>query len=139
MTSPYRGITCSDTTYFVTFNCDQKKRLLQSQRMATTLMEILLRYRTEGKYRLHQFVIMPNHVHLLMTTIGDLPLQADISIIKGAASYRAKRDFRLPWRLWQSSFVDRRVRDHTEFQNMQAYIWDNPVKAGLCAKREDWP
>lgn len=139
MTIPYRGSTQSDETYFITFNCDGRKRLLQSQRMATLLVDVLLHHRSERKYRLHEFVVMPNHFHGLVTTIPGTTLEAAVSIIKGAMSFRAKREFSMRSTIWQSSFVDRRVRDALEYRKIRDYILDNPVKAGLCMHREDWP
>jgi hypothetical protein len=74
-----------------------------------------------------------------VTTVNEISLEAGVSIIKGAVSYRAKREFGVRSQIWQTSFVDRRVRDSSEYQNMRDYILDNPVKAGLCVRREDFP
>jgi putative transposase len=65
MTIPYRGWT-SASTYFVTAGTFCKKNLLQSERMAELFCETLCRYRSERKYALHAFVVMPNHIHLLI-------------------------------------------------------------------------
>lgn len=103
------------------------------------MIEVLLYHRQEGKFLLHEFVVMPNHFHALVTTASEIPLESAVSIIKGAVSYRAKREFGIRSQIWQTSFVDRRVRDSSEYQNMRDYILDNPVKAGLCVRREDFP
>jgi len=60
MTIPYRGTT-GDGTYFVTSSTFQKKSLLQSVRTATLFIETLLEYRSQHKYLLHEFVVMPDH------------------------------------------------------------------------------
>lgn len=139
MAIPYRGTTRTGETYFVTFNCFQRKRLLQSARMAQLTIELLLHYRSEGKYLLHEFVVMPNHFHALLTSLLSTSLESAVSIVKGSISYRARRDFGLKWELWQTSFVDRRVRDSFEYQRIRKYILENPVKAGLCETAEQWP
>jgi len=136
---PFRGVTRQRETYFVTANCEQKKRLLQSQRMAFLLTDVLLHYQAEGKFLLHEFVVMPDHFHALLTTVEDVTLERAVQFIKGGFSFRAKREAGFKWPIWQSSFVDRRVRDAGEFQAFREYILDNPAKAGLCTRREDWP
>src|SRR5262249_54608766 len=66
MTIPFRGET-GHGTYFVTSSTWMKKRLLQSQRSAELLLELMYQYRGEGKYLLHEFVVM-NHFHLTSDT-----------------------------------------------------------------------
>jgi putative transposase len=139
MAIPYRGTTRAEETYFVTFNCDGKRRLLQSRRMASLVIEVLLHHRSEGKYLLHEFVVMPNHFHGLFTTTKDTSLESAVGIIKGAVAFRAKRDFGLLVPIWQSSFVDTRMRDSSHYQNVRKYIFNNPIKAGFCQRPEEWP
>jgi putative transposase len=66
VTIPHRGNT-SNSTYFVTANTDSKRNLLQSCEMASLFCETLLHYREQKRYLLHEFVVMPNHFHLLLT------------------------------------------------------------------------
>ena len=79
MTIPYRGTT-GDGTYFVTSSTFQKKSLLQSVRTATLFIETLLEYRSQHKYLLHEFVVMPDHFHLLITPV--VTLEKTIQLIK---------------------------------------------------------
>ncbi len=71
MAIPYRGWT-SSSTYFVTASCYEKQCLLQSDRMAQLLVDVLHHYREQTKYLLHEFVVMPNHFHLLITPVETL-------------------------------------------------------------------
>lgn len=139
MAVPFRGATFERETYFITANCEQKKQLLQSQRMASLLVDVFLHYRKERKYLLHEFVVMPNHFHALLTTVNQVTLEKAVQFIKGGFSYRAKKELRVQWEIWQNSFVDRRVRDAAEYGAFRDYILENPVKAGLCSTRVDWP
>ncbi len=66
MAIPYRGAT-SCATYFLTAGTYNKTNLLQSDRMAELFCRQLFGYRDAGKLKLHAFVVMPNHVHLLIT------------------------------------------------------------------------
>lgn len=135
MTIPYRGTT-GDGTYFVTSSTFQKKALLQSERMATLLIETLIEYRNQQKYELHEFVVMPDHFHLLITPI--VTLERAVQLIKGGFSFRAGKLFRVQGNIWQTSFYDRRVRDAAEYATFRQYILRNPVKRGLASKPEEY-
>lgn len=91
MTIPYRGRT-SETTYFITADCWEKKRLLQSERMALLLIDVFYHYRSQKKYVLHEFVVMPHHFHLLITPLGST-LERTMQLIKGGFSFRAGKEF----------------------------------------------
>jgi len=66
MTIPIRGQT-SCTTYFITAATYCRMRLLQSERRCNLLCETLAEYRSAGKFLLQAFVIMPDHMHLLLS------------------------------------------------------------------------
>jgi putative transposase len=132
VTIPYRGRT-SSTTYFVTSGTYCKKNLLQSDRMAALFCRTLFRYRDEGKFLLHAFVVMPNHTHLLWTVPQGLTLERAMQFIKGGFSHEAGKLIGSCEPIWQKSFVDRRVRDATECARFIAYIHQNPVRAGLVS------
>ncbi len=137
MTIPPRGRT-SETTYFITADCWEKKRLLQSERMAILLIDVLYHYREQNKYLLHEFVVMPHHFHLLITPT-DNTLERTMQFIKGGFSFRAGKEFSMKAEIWQTSFHDRRVRDAEEYARFRDYIHGNPVKAGLAQSPEEWP
>src|SRR5580658_207992 len=61
-------------TYFVTFSTWQRRRLFVVENYARLFLQTLYRYRREGRYKLHAFVLMPEHVHLLLTSAHDVTL-----------------------------------------------------------------
>ncbi|MBZ5631179.1 MAG: transposase [Acidobacteriia bacterium] len=136
MAIPHRGWT-SNSTYFVTASSYQKQSLLQSDRMAELFIKVLYHYREQKKYMLHEFVVMPNHFHLLITP-GET-LERSLQLVKGGFSFRAKKELGVGGEIWQTSFYDRRVRDMGEFEKMRIYIRENPVRAGLVQVAEDYP
>ena len=69
MTIPHRGQT-SEYTYFVTTNLFERKQLFQVEKIARLFLEVLFNYRKEKKYLLHEFVVMPDHFHLILTPTG---------------------------------------------------------------------
>jgi len=90
MTIPYRGHT-SKLTYFVTASTYCKQHLLQSERSALLFLDVLYHYRAENKYPLHEFVVMPDHFHLLITPGPLVTLERAMQFIKGGYSFRAKK------------------------------------------------
>jgi putative transposase len=136
MAAPHRGNT-GFSIYFVRGASFQKQSLFQSDRMAGLLLEVLLTYRSQRKYLLHEFVIMPDHFHLLITPT--LTLERALQLIKGGFSFRAKRELGFGGEIWQKSFHDRRVRDWEEYCAYRWYIHLNPVKKGLALAAEDFP
>jgi putative transposase len=135
MAIPHRGWT-SNSTYFVTASAYDKKRLLQSDRMAQLLIDVLYHYREQKKYLLHEFVVMPNHFHLLITP-GET-LERALQLVKGGFSFRAKRELGFGGEIWQTSFYDHRVRESAEYEKMRIYIHQNPVRARLVKCAEDY-
>ena len=96
-----------------------------------------IRYRDGRSYHLHSFVIMPNHVHLLMT-----PQAAVSKVMQSLKRFTAREGNRIlgltgqPF--WQDESYDRLVRNGTEFERIWHYIEMNPVKAGLATSPEEF-
>jgi len=136
MAAPPRGNT-GHGCYFVTASTAGKRSLFQSERMVTLLLEVLLHYRKQQKYLLHEFVFMPDHFHLLLTP--SLTLERSLQLIKGGFSYRAGKELGFRGEIWQTSFYDRRVRDLTEYRAYCDYIRSNAVKQRLVDSAEKYP
>jgi putative transposase len=136
MAAPRRGNT-GFSTYFITAATFQKHSLFQSGRMADLFVQVLVTYRSEHKYLLHEFVLMPDHLHLLITPT--LTLERALQLIKGGFSFRAKRELSVGGEIWEKSYHDRRVRDWREYCAFRQYIHLNPVKKGLAGIAEEYP
>ncbi len=137
MAIPHRGLT-SSSTYFLTAGTWNKTNILQSDRMADLFCRTLFRYRDAGKLKLHAFVVMPNHIHLLLTVPERLTLERVMQFIKGGFSFEAGKVLGIRSPIWQKSFVDRRVRDATECSRYLDYIHQNPARAGLACSPEEF-
>ncbi len=135
MAAPHRGNTGSGT-YFVTAGSFQKHSLFQSARMADLFVQVLLSYRSQHKYLLHEFVLMPDHFHLLITPT--LTLERSLQLIKGGFSFRAKRELGFGGETWEKSYHDRRVRDWQEYCAFRQYIHLNPVRKRLAGSAEQY-
>lgn len=137
MTIPHRGRT-SQSTYFVTANTFQKKKLFHVEKSAHLFLEVLFHYRAEKRYLLHEFVLMPDHFHLIITPMG-ITLERSLQFIKGGYSFRVGKGHGMRRDVWQPSFVDRRIRDAREYERYRDYIHQNPVKKFLAARPEEYP
>jgi putative transposase len=118
--------------YFLSIGCSQGKSVFQSERMALLLLETLSGYRAQGKFQLHEFVVMPNHVHLLVTPGREVALERAVQFIKGGFSFRAGRELGFRGEIWQRGYVDHRIRDFADYVSHREYIHMNPVRAHLC-------
>ena len=91
-----------------------------------------------GHYTLHTFVVMPNHVHLLITPQVEAPKL--LRSLKGITAKRANQILGSTERsFWQEESYDHVVRDGKEFDRIRWYIEENPVRAGLAAEAEAYP
>jgi len=135
MAAPFHGNT-GHGPYFITASTFQKRSLLQSDRMRQLLVDVLLHYGEQEKYLLHEFVIMTDHFHLLISP--SVTLERAMQFIKGGFSFRAKRELGFAHEIWQPSYYDRRVGDAEEYFAFREYIWQNPVKKGLVHVAEEY-
>ena len=131
--------TSASWTYFVTTKAFQSANAFQVHEVATIVVGKLLEYRDKGNYLLHEFVVMPNHLHVLLTPSDTATLERCMQLIKGGSSYEIHRvrGGRMP--VWQSSFHDVRVKDWKDYGIKVDYIRFNPVTAKLVARPEEWP
>jgi len=110
---------------------------LRRPEIAEIVEENLLKFE-EVKYKLHSWVIMPNHVHLLLTPREGHSLSEIVHSSKSFTANRANKMLGLEGRFWFPEAFDRFMRDYEHFEKTLTYIENNPVKAGLCKKRSDW-
>jgi putative transposase len=90
------------------------------------------------RYQLHSFVVMPNHVHLLVTP--QVVATRWLGPLKGFTSFRANQILgRSGGHFWQDESYDHLVKSGEEFDRIRKYIELNPVTAGLVATAEDFP
>jgi putative transposase len=106
--------------------------------MAELFIEVLRSQMRSGKIIVHDFVVMPDHVHILMTLPGDLSLEKAMQLIKGGFSFRAGKELGFKGEIWQRGFSDVRVVDEQSFEQHREHIENNPVKAGLARAPEEF-
>jgi putative transposase len=125
--------------FFVTTKTSMGRRLLQSERNAELLIDVLRSLVKERKFKLHDFVIMPDHVHLLLTVEDSMTIEKAMQLIKGRYSHRLSKEFGYLGEVWQRGFSEAQVLNKVSMTQYRAYIANNPVKAGLVDAPEQYP
>ena len=127
--------TNNSQTYMVTSSTWGRRALFQKEHWARLLIDTLHHYRGSA-YSLHEFVVMPDHIHVLLTP--NTSLEKAVQFIKGGFSYRAKKELGSNLEVWQKGFSDHRIRDASDYRLHQIYIRQNPVRRNLCARAEEY-
>ncbi len=123
-------------TYMVTSETWGRRDLFKREPWARLMVDVLYHYRGSA-YLLHEFVLMPDHFHILITPVG--ALERAVQFLKGGFSFRAKKELGSNMEVWQKGFSDHRIRDAVDYQEHVRYIHSNPVRKHLCEKPEDYP
>jgi putative transposase len=133
------AIQCDRRTFFLTTSAFGKQRLLQSNRMAKLLLDTIRKYRDAGRFEIHEFVVMPDHLHLLLTVGADMTVERAAQFIKGGFSYRAVRELGIKSEIWQRGFSEVRILTAEDYRTHARYTRENPVRAGLASTPEEYP
>jgi putative transposase len=129
----------SSRTFFATTKTYMGRRLLQSEQNANLLIDVLRSLVAERDFELADFVVMPDHLHLLITAQGDMTIEKAMQLIKGGFSYRLKKEHGFAGEVWQHGFSEERADDSLSIQKCHGYIAQNPVKAGLASTTNEYP
>ena len=136
-------------SHFVTFCCYHRRLLFTSDASRRVFESALERVRRSFGLRVYGYVVMPEHIHLLVSEpeqtaplkptpgLNGAPSLADA--LKSLKQGVARRLIGDAEHFWQKRYYDFNVRDHAQFVEKLHYIHCNPVKAGLCEHPEDWP
>ena len=134
----------SEATFFVTWRLHGSRPrcpggplwLMESHVASTVSLEILDSKYKDAIDQLFAWVVMPNHVHLLLRPRGEL--MPVLQRIKGASARKANLLFERRGRFWLEESFDHWVRNDLEFGRLLEYIEQNPVIAGLVDTPKAW-
>ena len=117
-------------------------RWLEQPEIAEIFVEAM-HHRDGQEYTLHAFTLMPTHAHMLVTPLPSgesfRMLHVILQSLKGYTAFKANRLLGRKGAFWHGESYDHFVRDGDEQARIVHYIRQNPVKAGLVQKAEDWP
>ena len=127
----------SQRTFFITTVTWQRVPIFRIETRARLLIDVLRDYRNRGKYLLHEFVVMPDHLHLVLTPAAEISLERAVQFIKGGYSYRLRKVEKI--QVWQQSFTNHRIRDAEDYLGYCEYVRLNPVRAKLAWDAAGYP
>jgi len=123
----------SAKSHFVTFTGYHRRRGFDSSAIYDLFVQVLEQMRWRIALCVYGYVVMPEHVHLLLSEPQRGLLADALHYLKLSFAKRLGSGV-----FWQKRYYDRNVRDEREFVEKLRYIHRNPVKAGLCKLPEDW-
>lgn len=121
-------------TYFVTTVTAQRRRLFQVSANAQLLQQTLFEYRDKERFLSHAYVIMPDHLHAILTPAPDVSLEKAMQYIKGGFSFRLKSKLDV----WMRSFNQTQVLSGDKYLAVMRYIEENPVRSRLVASAVEY-
>jgi putative transposase len=124
------NIRSNDSAYFVSTQTAGRKPFFRHDTWARLMVSTISHYDGKG-YELHAYVVMPDHLHLLLTPIESV--EKSVQLIKGGFSFRAKRELEWNGEIWQPGFTDHRIRDEEDWNRHLVYIRTNPIEAKLVS------
>lgn len=114
-------------------------RCILREPVAAAIVARALRHFHGQRYRLGAWVIMPNHVHVLVQPFDGVCLPDVVQSWKSFSAKEINTRLGMQGRLWQANYFDRFVRDDRHHTQVATYIENNPVKAGLVEAPDQWP
>jgi len=136
MPSGLKRFQTAESLHFVTFSCFHRLPLLEAPGAKETVEAVLEQTRARHLARVYAYVLMPEHVHLLVNEPPRILLAQLLKAVKQMTSrkLRGPRE-----KFWQERYHDRNVHGEKARSEVIRYIHRNPVKRGLVEKPEDWP
>ena len=132
--SIYRRFGDHEFPSLVTSNIANRTAIFSSERAARLFIQILHDVKLETDCDLIAFVVMPDHVHLVLRSTATHSIGQVIQLIKGRFSRRYNEMTGKSGRLWQSRYHERALRSESELSAAIEYVQDNPVAAGLAGE-----
>jgi putative transposase len=96
---------------------------------AEVLVNTIFRYRDQGRFLLHAFAVMPEHLHVILTPGKEQTVERSVQCIKGGFSFAVRKQF--AGEVWQAGFHEHRIRDAEDFRNQIEYVAANPARRRL--------
>src|SRR6202047_4123835 len=125
----------SGQSHFVTFCCYHRRQLFTTDASRRIFESALERVRHSFGLQVYGYVVMPEHVHLLLSEPQRDTLADALKSLKQGVSRRLIGDAD---HFWQKRYYDFNLRNYPQLVEKLRYIHRNPVKAGLCERPEEW-
>jgi putative transposase len=121
------------STYAITISTFQQHRHFQRTANAELFIATLFQHRNKNRFQLHAFVVMSDHVHVMITPATNESTAKCIQYIKGGYSFAVRQQS--AGEIWHSGYHEHRIRDTDDYNNQLLYIQNNPTRK----QYEDYP
>jgi REP element-mobilizing transposase RayT len=128
--------------YFITTCVAGRVPLLATAESARILRDQFAQAPRRYGWRVGRYVIMPDHIHFFCAPGGERDPTSLSTFVAGLKMWSARSILAATRRappLWQREFFDRLLRSDKSYEAKWTYVRENPVRAGLVDKAEDWP
>lgn len=126
--------------YFITTDTANRAKLLANPLAADILISEWMAASSRHGWGIGYYIIMPDHVHFFASpSRSAISLSRLMQAWKEWTSKRICREMKLKPPLWQSEFFDHLIRSLESYEEKSRYVFENPVRAGLVERPEDWP
>jgi putative transposase len=125
----------AEALHFITFSCFHRLPFLEAPQPKDAVEAVLEQTRARHLARIYAYVLMPEHVHLLINEPPSILLAQFLKALKQTTSRKLKGDRE---KFWQDRYFDRNIRGEEARSEVIRYIHRNPVKRGLVASPEQY-
>ena len=126
--------TAREGMSFVTTATQDRRPIFEISRMADLFVDTVLHFRMLGHYKLHAYVVMPDHVHLVLTP-QSISLEQAVNLIKTGFEHRLETE--LP--IWEENFTGYSIATMRDLEVVRTYLHELPVRANLSPAAELYP
>jgi putative transposase len=94
----------------------------------------IFEYRGQGAYSVHSYVVMPDHLHVVLTPGMTTTIEKAVGLIKGGSSFDIGKSIPIKFPVWHAGFAEHLIRDREDYESHVRYIDSNPIKARLASE-----
>jgi putative transposase len=126
-------------SYYLGCCLENRRQLLRQDAFAQLLLNLYLAQRDRGSIKLHGYVIMPDHYHVLLSLREEKSISQIVREVHSLFARTCRKMTEIKGRIWQRRFYDHVIRDKTDWLTKLAYLHNNPLRAGLVENIADYP
>ena len=128
-----------NATYHIVTRTNRKEMIFDTMEIRTLFLQILAKAKKRYRFTIENFCIMGNHIHLMIKPKQRTDLSRIMQWLLSVFAQTYNRMKKLTGHVWGDRFFSRAIKNLREYVTVFSYINDNPVKAGLVERSEDWP
>jgi putative transposase len=124
--------------YFISTVCDNRREVFKDISACKLLISVLIYNKFTDDFKIYGFVIMPDHLHVILRPCGKEDISKIVKDIKGTFSRFYNKINCSTGTVWQKGFYDNGIRDIKQLEEMIIYIHNNSVNEGIVAEAGEY-